>query len=325
MAAPAPAPTPPANEYDIEELPLAEETALEPEPAKPASPKKIEHSANDLAEAFDYGFPTEQVSKLSPEELKIELRATRKWLVAERQRALAEDTRTEGRRPAPKEPDPAAVKPLAEQDLTEEEGFDPRIVALQKELRSLKQKQGDVEQKVNRREQASRDEMLDDAFAALGPGYEKLFGTGGAADLVEAKQNRELGRRATVYREAKILETDTPKQIAKKIKFTAEFLFDAAQPAAAAPDKPGSIYDRIGTQTQVPDTVAGTQRDLPPRGPDGKFTTEQWNQAGLARPSNRNEAATPPGRKKAMENLAENLRNVGSFEASGEAELDDFL
>lgn len=331
MPAPAVEQTPsqPASKPDAyDPLAVEEDTTLEPTPeAKKPEPPKSKHSPRHLEEARAYGFDMALVESIGVEELKAELHKTRVWLANEYRAITAQDTRREALE-AKNAPKPAVAQPAAESvqvqaagdDLDLDESWDPKLRTLAKTVKELREENAALKTTVQKRETQDFDAIIDDAIESLPTKFKSLLGEGPLADLIEAGNSKAQLRRMLIVNASGVLKAKgrlTPKKVHELIRTAAETVFDIPDAPAAA-EKP-SLYANGAAPAIQPAHHSHEQPRV-----NGRFTQEQWEQAGLARPTNRAEQAVPDGKKKATENLAARLEQMG-YHASGDATLDDFM
>jgi hypothetical protein len=192
--------------------------------------------------------------------------------------------------------------------IAEEFGLDPKFISILKnQARELKELKGTVRGSVERgqaREKQERDAAFDSAFESLK--MQKIFGDGDGNDLVGTK---ELGRRITIIKAANITDTDSPTVIRRKI--------------AKAVDDWREVIGGGSQESQARgpyDQEEGEEPSLPRRNGNGKgrITPEQWNEATLARPTQRN-TKEKKGRataiRKVQEQITQNPDQFGDFDS----------
>lgn len=161
--------------------------------------------------------------------------------------------------------------------------------ALHKRNRDLETKLKSFEERETARATVSHRQAVDDGFESLveklGEQGVTLYGTGGLAERgPDAAENR---RRQALYTVAGIdRERDSERTIAKKLAAAHATMYPA-------PPKPAT-------------PASQDYGDNPPAAakPNGKPTVEQWNDGALATPTNRKPNEKPPGRARAIENMA---------------------
>ena len=259
--------------------------AAAPEPPKP-EPK---HSKRLLRMATDLGMAAEEIASLSPDELDDEVyHRTREAAILARENRRADTIEARGA-PAPAASPPPA-SPAAPENIDlglDESQYDPGLLKIMKDqAKELKRLQGEL-QHVRQREvaceQESTEEAIDRVFGELGASYEPVIGKGRGQEL--RADGAEFGRRIAIINEASRLAGPkaTRNQVIAKIGAAAKSLFAGLATAPSPPTTP----------PVTPATEATPAAILEQRRQD-------WNGAGLAKPTNR-EPQEPKGEAKALQ------------------------
>lgn len=187
------------------------------------------------------------------------------------------------------------------------EPYDSALIGgLQKNFGSLAGRLEKLERFLTAQANERLAQEIDGSFAALGESYSSLFGSKPIAELQPDSQEYKL--RLFLWEQVK----DQPGPVRQKLAAAAEKFFGrlAGAPAPAAEPAP-------------------KPQPLPQRGPDGRFLggvlpqrREDWQHAGLARPTQRAGAAEPPGERKALQTAARVMRERG---LGDEESADGFL
>lgn len=291
--------------------------------ASPATPEgtnpRITHPASLVEAATTYGFSDSEIAALPTDQLHAQVWRMHKVHQGLRQqmdadRAKIADTQ---RKEQPVAPVPA-IDPEEEELLTlEREGLDPRLTKFLKLSRSAKKELEELKAHVQEREQRDQkrvisgvDAMVEDGFAALGDSFKKIFGTGTLNELGE--NSPAAKRRFDVVRSAGIdINTDSAATIKKKITAAANSIYSDMIDQAVIPAVPAapSAYGAALNGKQANGTTP---------------SKEDWNQAGLRRPTSREVEELPPGEERAIRNLAKKMgADVGAVPDS--VEKDGFL
>lgn len=302
----------PADQYDLGDTDLYPRQEVEPYVApSPQSEGTVERPRNPdgtfaafevpkappeppahqylIDQAAELGFKASDLEGMSPAAISRAIFATLKNQAAFR--AQQADARTIQEAATPQRPPAVPAKDEFAEAMGSElhANLDPGLVGLLRsqhdEIKRLKAEHSLSKQQEMQREYTRGAQLLDDHFEALGPEYERIFGKGPAGELGETGA-ASLKRRLMVLGECGVNTNNvTPKSFAK-IKAAVELLYLAPQKAATAVD---------------PYAATGTPR----------VTAEQWNGAGLARPTQRNGAAEPKGDAKAVANLERKMADAG--------------
>lgn len=327
-------PIPTANPlFDAED-----DTALEPTPvATPApaapAPQASKHKPRHVKEAMSYGFDPVAVEAATPEELHKSLVETREWLAREMAAVQRNDVRqsvVDARRApqaqpaAPPQSEPQPRQAADELDLEDAESWDPKMRTLFATVKQLRDENKTLKEGFAKREERDFDAMVDAGFASLPEKFKSLLGEGSLAELMEGGRVKEQMRRRSVFLASGVAKGKfTAKAIAEKIAKAAELLFEVPDQQPAAAPK-ASLY----AGGPAPETQPTHHSQTQPR-QGGKFAPpaiepERWEAAGAARPVQRIPQAEADGPKKAAENLARRLEEMG-YSTSGNVSAEDFL
>lgn len=259
----------------------------EPTEAKPAAPEPKKHPASMVRLAEDLGVSKEEIDSLDTEVLGERVyQMTRNLRAAPQQQATAP--------PPAKQPEPEEEE--IDLELDPEEYDEGLIKAMKKvssvatkQIKELKAKLEAAEAEKAQQYQASLYEQIDNAFVSLG--MDTVFGKAKRHELKPG--SAEMVRRQAVLAslQASPIQGKSP---AEAIAIRAKELFGSAQ--APAPEQKAE-----GAKSTTP-----------------SYTREQWNSAGLAKPTDRQTPNEPKGVKRATRAVAEKMREQG-FEA------DDYL
>jgi hypothetical protein len=278
-------------------------------PPEPSAPAKPQHSKRVLRMAEQFGIPQAEIDATEPEALDEALVLLQRQMLDDRQRLIAQPGRVQTNEPAPTETPPATPAKPAGFDLgmtpEEEADLHPGIARMFKtlaakitELESLKGTVGTIQQREQRREHESFQQRCDAAFAK----HEAILGKGSYAEL--NPNGPELRRRQAVLDTA---QRDNPKlPFEARVQRAVEALFGAQPVASPAPAAP----------VQQPTSEQLLTRDAQGR-ITGRISPEQWNAAATARPSHRETPAKPPGKERATEFVAEQLKTRDFFAQEG--------
>lgn len=315
--------------FDAEES-VASATPATPTPPTPAVVEKPKHTARALRLAGEFGFTQAEIDEMTPEEL------TRSVDIAAIQTARMNKeyatamAHIQARQPQPP-PTPDAVAATAanpEDELSLDENVvHPEVIKANRLLKDMAKKLREQEAREQSRNQAEaertnleRFEVIDNAFESLGDTYRALLGNGSASDL--KPESAEMKRRMAVLQQTG-LDFNKPmsaKALTKAIVSTAQLLFGAAaQPAVADPYA-------AGVNGSAPVTPS---RPVPPKDSrNGRFVSAtEYENGALATPTQRKEIDLPPGRERAVANVAKILGDRGAYVDEGrpgDAILDDF-
>lgn len=353
--------------FDVEDT---DDTPLEPRVSAPvvgrappagdastgpaAAPAKPQHPATLLAMARQLGFSAEDIASTPTADLRADVE-----LLARIQR--------EGQTAAAGRPQPVTVtgssatqeqpapKPSV---LGQFKGkFDPEFEAalegvldgivtpLKSELADAKKQLGETAGEVKATRQQSQTERVDAAFAALGKRFEKVYGTGGGADMTAEDPNWK--RRNYALMVAGVDFTKTLPPIAQIVARLQQATVDIYGPMlkenqpAPAPAKPAAKPGYAGADQQPPAAAPASpppytphprRPPMPVQSPiTGEFQPEpqplvaQWEQGILGTPTNR-ESPMATGRDKAIQGVQQVFSEHGVEERQQEqAERDGFL
>lgn len=311
-----------------------EDTALEQNPAPAATPTPAppakKHKDRHVKEALNYGFTQAAIDAASPEELHKALVETREWLAREYRAVTEQDTRrgaVEARNAPKSQPVQPEPEPQRDElDLEDAESWDPKMRTLFATVKQLRDENATLKEGFKKREERDFDAIIDNAFASLPPKFKALLGEGTLAELIEAGNTKAQMRRRSVFIASGVAKgKHTPKKIAELIASAADMLFEVPDaPQAPAQGEKQSLY----AGGPAPQAASQHHSHAQPRD-GGRFAAggidpEKWNAAGAARPVQRVPQAEPDGKKKATENLARRLEEMG-YSASGDVSADDFL
>lgn len=331
-----------------EELPVADEAddlpGDEPIPpkraaAKPAAeapqPPAVTHPPRVLKLAEAVGISAAEAAAMSKAELLDEIEYAEKVVEIERRRAAVLVTGNRAAPPALSVPTPPAP---AKSDLEEAFGvelddeieerddagnvtgkrkptakdFSPAVLKILKRqaeaIKELSEKAGALSKHEEVRQRQLQDDLLDAAFEAMGPRYEKVLGKGKGATLLNTPA---MQKRIAVFRQAGVDWTaDGPEAIAKKIADAGAALYgDLIDPEPPAkPASPGG------------GAYAGTPAAAVPAKPAAKATRAdakrnekigEWAGSHAARATQRNGAAEPKGVQAADKAVAAKMVEMG--------------
>lgn len=289
--------TPPKDPETGRFLPTAE---VAPEPVKPDHPSELVEAA-----AY-YGYSEEEIKAIPTGELtKMVLRMNR---ALEKQRR--EDATFQSLDNARVNVRPEVTQPKVDDDdlgLGETEALlYPEVTALlkkqQKRIRELEGGLKDTRDRELTRTQLTVDNMVDEAFDALGENFAKVFGKGDVTELT--KGSPELTRRLAVLKMAQIdFLKVSPKQAKQVIKSVAEMLFGSQAPAEPA-KKAGAYETALAGATDAP---------APAKNGKPRITPEQWNGAATAVPTHREPDDLPDGDEKAVRGVAKKLNARATY------------
>lgn len=267
------------------------------------------HEAFLVQQAEEYGYSPEDIDEMSPAALRrvITQHRNHQRLLTEQFTKQYSLDQNKVRQPveAPKPPEEDAI------DLgLDEAQYDPQLIQAMKklagarnaEIKELRQKLDERDQRDQQREGLRLESIIDNAFSSMGDKFEKVFGRGAGRDV---SQNDQAGyrRRLAVLRDAQInAQNMTPAQIKAKIRDSIELMF------------PGTA-EAYAEVTQDKKVTNGT---LSPR-----ITPEQWSEGSVARPTQRR-GEEPKGDAKAIKNLTARMKEASEVMPDSE-EMDGFL
>jgi hypothetical protein len=295
-ATPAPSPAESlAAEYDYTDI-LPSAVAQEPEPAPaaaPAQPAAIQHPRYLVNMAIDMGFTQEEIATTPSDTLGRMLQ-----VIQSRQRLQPQQQQPQQQQQAVTAP----PEPEEEIDLGDTSDFTPEVIALvkraataavkaaTKRIKPVAEQVDELRQLDQMRTHEQRNEKLDQLFTGLGADYSAHFGSGSGKQV---KQNNPTAfrNRLEVVAALDVMRASRPGTDEEHMAKVVKLLF----PVEAKGD-----------------TTAKQQ---------------EWQEGGVARPTNRKPAAEPPGPAKARKAVAEFLNNHPTVTASREgdkATKDDF-
>lgn len=147
--------------------------------------------------------------------------------------------------------------------------------------------------------------LYDAAFTALGDEFAPIIGKGAGRDM--NSDSAEYKRRIAILTEARADPRQlTPAQVKAKVKAAADLLYPRPKAGKAKEDAYAEVAEPR-TNGRAP-----------------RISTEEWNDAALARPTQRRVDDEPPSEKKAVRNLAAKMREQDDVIADSE-ELEGFL
>lgn len=299
--APLPADKVVDDDYDdeFEESTPAPSTPETPaEETQPVVSEKPKHSRFLILQARDLGISQEEIDDTPTKQLERVV-----YYLNKQQRQRPDEPKVE-----------AKTAPVVEEDMDlgiDEAVVEPSIVKAMKKLAkgqkdkdakiaALEQELGTVKQNESRREAQTAAERIDAGFGDLGPEYESIFGKGRGNEM-EAS-DRCLHRRRAVLQS---LNADPPKTgtLRDNVRRRALELF--GQP------------DAVQAETPEPEPKPAPSKK---KGP----TQEEWNEAALARPTQRANSSEKYGVKRAEKAAHEFLKSKGVVTGpmSGDEEYD---
>lgn len=259
------------DDFFGEEVKPVKPADTKPAPIAPPVEKQTpKHSSRTLREARDLGLDDNYAQSLSTdalEEVVYHLNRQARQKPAEKPAASVEEaidwgTGEDGKPLTEKDYAPAVVRLVKQQH------------AKDKELKEVKDELQTSRQREANRQMDRASSLIDSAFAALGPGYEKHFGKEPGSTLTADKP--EMKKRIAILRAAGItLATVDPAKINGQVKEAVELL-------GLSPEEEPEIKDK----------------------------KDRWNRGGLAIPTarDRKEPMGEDGAKKAVASL---LRKKG--------------
>jgi len=272
-------------------------------PAEPAPPTS-RHPAYLIEQAKSFGYTEEEIEDTPTHILGKTMHRLNQQALRFRDEQLRARQVSEGQVRAP-QPAPAIEEDIELDWGTDEEGrplaekdFHPGVV---KALKSLAKKQRD-ETKGLREELSKRDEreqqrennraaaVFDAAFASLGAEYEIAVGKGPGREMGQAQQDEYDNRIAILTKAQADPRVHTVAQVKAKVKAAAEKMFGKFLGKHPAP------YAEVGKTPKQP---------APPTNgvPKPRITPEEWEEAALARPTQR-QSSEQKGEELAVKNLA---------------------
>lgn len=259
----------------------ADGTFKKPDDA-PAHPAYL----TELAKSF--GFDDDDMKAMSSEALGRAITRAQK-------RDAEWNQRLQSQRPQSQQPvKPAEPEPEIDFGINPEE-HDEKVVSAfnkakslhtetQKELRDLRKKLAENEERERARSQQQAIQIADDAFEALGPEYEEYFGKGSLADI---QSNPTILRRRVLALQETGLDVSVAsgKQLLNKLKKVADEVL-GVKPKAKDPEP-----------------------EPEPR--NGRPTRRDWDRGGTAVPTQRSNAEEPKGYDRAVRNAERRAKDAG--------------
>ncbi len=259
----------------------------DPPAAKPA-PK---HPDYLTSQAREYGFTEDEIGDLSTPALGRAVNRIMQDRLTVAQQVAHFRTLEDNRVKAPP-PEPAPETGFDEEALLTA-GYDPGLIRTlkataeqAKEITALKAKLKESEDREQRRQDLTNEEILDTAFDALPERLHKLIGKGAMGDLTPNSPERQ--RRINLLVSAGL----NPKQLPARGTVKAALLkaADLMWPEDRAPERKKSADD-------------GGAYAEPPTPPPGAPSLAEWDRAGVAVPTQRTPVEEPPGDAKAIHAL----------------------
>lgn len=297
----------------------------DPAPILPEQPERPEptgpqHSARSLRLAHEFGYAQADIDNMTPAQLDASVEQMNLFVLRQ---ARENEKRMQAMQNRDRAPAPRPVTQQQPKDeLLDESEFDPRLAKtvnrLIAENKQLRQQQGQIVENERRKHVSQMDDAIDGGFEALSKTHGHLFGVGPAGTL--PKDSPEMRRRIKIIRASGILNSDSPRQIAAKIK---DAVADLVPAATAEPAEEASAY---GDAVQP----RPTPKNGKPRGKNGQFLTDEearWQEGALAQPRSRTSVQEPDGRDKAVKNVAKLLQERGEYAGSqvGDQTLDELF
>lgn len=288
------------DEYDTP--PKRETPPVETPRERPVveAPVVVRHHPRLVEAAQQVGLEDHIIAKLSPDDLMDAVfNLERKW----RHLDTNDTRRHQEQRPVtPKTPEPVVDEDEEALQALEAEGYPAPLLKL---LRSAKQKTAAVETTVKQSTQSDMQrrhgEMLDvveDTIASLGPKFERVVGKGSITEVdADAKDVRNI-----ILSQAGVSPMDSPRAIARKITLTAQKLYGKllADPA------PNAVAEEYGKK---------------PKSNGKTYTEEEWDRAGLAKPTATN-VPKPRGARAAAQAVAARMQDFGVSRGQDDEEFD---
>ncbi len=284
-------------------LPSAAKPAVvppSPPPAPPPAPVS-KHSARLTRLATNLGMTQAEINGYSPDELLRETQAAQiefaHVATINRNRESVEQFNR-----APKPPEPPVEEPI-DLGLGEDEAeFDPRLIGVMKNIvkqnRDLQKELKETQGRIVAREAETVYDHLDRRFSEKA----NIFGQGRRGEV--QRQSREFKRRAAFVEILKGMQ-DKPGSLDQKF----DFVYDALYGTDPAPTTEPPVEPAPEPEPPKP---------TPPRHPDtGRFTAQEWNDAALARPTQRRGSQEPKGPNRAVKAVAAKMRENGTLDEFG--------
>lgn len=288
-------------------------TFKSPEPEAPVHPGYLVELARD------FGFTDDEINGMPTDLLGRNVQILRQR-EAQRQRTLSAEYQLQN--PRVPQPAPAPPQPEPEIDLgIDEAEFGPEIVKVLKkvkgdsikEARALREELAQVKAQQAQVQQTATANHLDAAFDLVGDEFKHIYGVGSAGEIGQSDPD-SVTRRVSDIKALMAKGINpfamSPKALAGKIKQYAAPLYKVTAPAKPVVDP----YADAGVPTP-------TNGKTKPR-----ISQEEWDNAGLAKPTSRKGAAEPDGTEKAIRNLEAKQRELGvSGSVPNQSELEGFL
>ena len=308
---PTPTPQADAYDYDDEGAPRGDRRRDERGQFAPEHPPEIV----EIAQTF--GLSDATIQTLTPAMLRATIRDMRRREVAEQQHRSRADAVDAA--PRPVVPVQRAPEPPAEEDLPfDTTVVDPDIVAFlrqsRKEMREMREKLGQSEERVRQGEARQMHDVIDDAFAAM-PDHVAFFGDEAGAEL--AATDPKMKRRVAVINAAGLAAGDGQRAIKRKIMQAVKDVYpDGVPKPGAKPGKPAPAGR--------PDPYTQAGANVPED--DERLTEAEWRQAQVERPTRLTPPKEKPGPKRAMRSVDRYLKQnlPDDYEGDGD-EKNGFL
>ncbi len=316
---PAPAEPEEAAAAPAKPAPAVVPAAAEPPPKPEAKPAPAHtHSKVLLRAAMEAGISEDEIGDTPSADLWQYVQGLRADRERDRERAVGTDRRVSPSAPASQS---ATVEPVAEPEFALDWGtdvddlIDPEVrtridKAVKQALKPLQERIEQLTHFERGRQQESQFSKLDQMFADLGTSYEAVLGKGRRDDFDPSAP--EMTRRAAVIQAADRIVKSQGDKPNYKAAFAqaARDLFGGIAPAAAVTPAPA--------------------RSKVARAADGTFTKtaedaviEEWEQAAVARPTNRVQPPTR-GNAAAKAEFERGLAELNARSANGVQEETEF-
>jgi hypothetical protein len=276
---------PPDDDIEIPTEAADPAPASETTPSSPATSPAPQHSPRLLRRARDLGLADEDVAGMSSDQLDDTL-----YLMERQARQMSrrspEEIVTERSVERTPEPEPEA-------DLGLDEDVDPRIAAA---LKKLHKENADLKKHIASRDQQQQQTVAQRAIATADRFFNEnqaVYGKGTAHDMVPGSKFAK--KRNAIYQAA--VDDGTAGSFHEKLQRAHADMFGETKPAEEV--VPPAIQQRLDKRT------------------------EEWSEAGLARPTARKGAPEPNGPKKAAKTL-DKLRTANGLKEDDES-TDGFL
>lgn len=290
------------DEFDAPPKRESREAQFETAPARKTA--EVKHHPRLVEAARQVGLEDHIIDKLSPDDLTDAVfNLERKW----RNLDTIDTRRNQEHTRQPKAPEPVVDEADEALQSLEDEGFDPRLLKI---LRLTKTKAAEVETTVKQssqsdmeRRQAEALDAVEDAMAGLGPKFERIVGKGAITEVDEgAKEIRNA-----IFLQAHISPMDSPRTIARKITLTAQKLYGKLLADAPAANPVAEAY--------------GKKPAAPAKNGSKVYTEEEWDRAGLAKPTATN-TPKPRGARAAAQAIAARMHDFGVSRGVDDDEFD---